>query len=196
MELPQRPNQLNPNPTAFAPSVGGVTAPEVSEIDFTGRIDQALTDLNQAAEAYESDNGRAAQTIETAKLEHLRLLGEANAAKQRLEDLEAKGTVLTQFNGNVSRVEGQLQKLVDLYTKKVYADILRNWYSHDVPMHAISSDRKQDLKLHKRVQDLRKFFQVGSFDAKATAQQITAKADVIGNKLIDLKDHIAKDSAK
>ena len=94
------------------------------------------------------------------------------------------------------RVEGGFQKLIDLLTKKIQNEILTQWYGHAVSTQAISADRKRDLSLHKRIVDLKRFITVSNFDPRATALQVNKRADEIGNRLMELRDHIAADQAK
>jgi hypothetical protein len=131
-----------------------------------------------------------------AQQEVNRLKGELFHAEKRLEQLQAQGSALDKFNAGVAKVEGQFQKIVELFTRKVQSSILELWYGHQVSLQAISADRKRDLGLHKRVQDLKKFILVSRFDPKAGLNQITKRADDIGNRLLDLKSHIAADQAK
>jgi hypothetical protein len=94
------------------------------------------------------------------------------------------------------RVEGGFQKIIDLLTKKIQNEILTQWYGHAVSTQAISADRKRDLSLHKRIVDLKRFITVSNFDPRATALQVNKRADQIGTKLVELREHIAADQAK
>ena len=192
---PSRPTIVNPNPSAFAPIVDAKPA-ETESIDFQARIDSELQALNAAVTDHEQDNGQTAATLAEAKRELARLHAELNAAERRLQTLEQAGSALQKFNGAVSRVEGGLQKLIELLTKNIQTDILTQWYGHAVSIQAISADRKRDLGLHKRIQDLRKFVIVSSFDPRATVEQVNKRADVIGTKFLELRDHVEKDSAR
>jgi hypothetical protein len=184
---------LNTNPIAFAPSVGGVKAPEV-QVDFTARIDEALTALNDAADTYESDDGRTAQAILDAKLEWNRLLAEAHLAAQRLKALEAAGSALDVYNASVSKAESALQKLVELLTNKVQNEVITSWFGHLVSIQAISKDRRQDLRIHKKIVDLKKFHVVSTFAKNATPEEVAKRANYIGEKMVELKQHLSADS--
>jgi hypothetical protein len=200
MSLRNYPDQVNVNPLAFTPNVVGATAPEI-QIDFTARIEEALTALNDAANAYEGDkdeNGQSktARSIETSKLEHLRLLGEANAAKQRLDALIAAGSALEIYNAEVSKSESALQKLVELLTKRTQEEVIEQWFGGKVPLHAISNERKADLRLHVRVQNLRRFHVTSTFTRNASPTEVAKRADVIGTRLVELAAYIAADQPK
>ncbi len=187
--------QLSTAPIAFAPSVGGVKAPEV-QVDFPSRIQESLTALNDAANTFEGDkdeNGKSktAQAIETAKLEHLRLLGEANAAKVRLDALVAQGSAADVYNASVSRSESALQKIVELLTKKTQNEILISWYGHLVSTDSISKDRRQDLRICKKIVDLKKFQVTSSFVRNASPEEVAKRADVIGTRLVELAAYIS-----
>ncbi len=193
MALRNYPNQLSTAPIAFSPSVGGVTAPEV-QVDFTARVDEALADLNQAENDFEGDAGKTAKAIVDARIEHLRLLGEANAAKARLDALEAAGSAAEKYNASVSKSESALQKIVELLTKKTQEEILISWYGHLVSMDAISKDRRQDLRISKKIVDLKRFQVVSSFKLNSTSDEVARRADVIGARLVELRDHIQNDT--
>jgi hypothetical protein len=219
MATPTRPNQVNPNPAAFAPIVDPKPA-ETESIDFAERIDAELAALSQAVDTFEGDkdeNGRSktAQAIIAAKLEVNRITAELDAAQRRLKDLENAGSALQKYDAAVSNSEGQLQKLVELYTQRVHEEILEGWFGRKVPIQAISADRKADLRLHKRVADLQKFKTVSQtyrvdrrylpgdsnqpgrvVSSGPTAHDVNNRVDTIGQKLTDLKAHIAEDQAK
>jgi hypothetical protein len=145
---------------------------------------------------FEGDNGKTQQALIDAQLEVARIQAELVAVQHRLQALEQAGSAKDKFNGAVNKVEGQFIKIVELLTRKIQTEILTQWYGHAVSLQAISSDRKRDLGLHKRIQDLRRFIHVSTFDAKATVEQVNKRADAIGNKLLDLKAHIASEQAK
>jgi hypothetical protein len=186
---------VNTQPAGLAPNVNPQTA-EPESIDFQARIDSELEALNAALTDFETDNGKTAQALVDAQQEVSRIKAELFHAEKRLQELQARGSALNQYNGAVSRVEGGFQKIVELLTKKIQTEILTQWYGHAVSVQAISADRKKDLSLHKRIQDLRKFVTVSNFDPRATAQQVNKRADDIGNRLVELRDHIAADQAK
>ncbi len=193
MAIRNYPDQVSPNPAAFAPNVNPKTI-ETETIDFSTRIQEALTALNDAADTYDSDGGKTAKAILDAKLEHLKLLDAAKRAELRLKDLEQKGTALEIFNASVSKSESSIQKLVELLTKKTQEEVIEQWFGGKVPLHAISNERKADLKLHVRVQNLRRFHITSTFARTASPEEVAKRADVIGRKLLDLKQHIEADS--
>jgi hypothetical protein len=195
MALKNYSNQVNPNPAAFAPSVGGVTATQV-QVDFPARIDEALTDLKNAANEYESDGGKTAQAVVDATLQYNQLLAAANTAKKRMEDLVARGSALDVYNASVSKSESALQKIVELLTKKTSDEILISWYGHLVSLAAISKDRRQDLRICKKIVDLNKFQVVSSFKVNSTEAEVAKRADAIGGKLLELRDHVQNDTKK
>jgi chromosome segregation ATPase len=213
MAIPTRPNQVNPNPAAFAPIVDPKPA-ETESIDFVQRIDANLADLNKAVTEFENDGGKTEKAIIDARHEVARLMAELNAAEQRLHALENAGSALQKYDAAVSKSEGQLQKLVELYTQRVHEEILEGWFGRKVPTHAISEDRKADLRLHKRVADLQKFKHVSQtyqvdrrylsgdsnqpgrvVSSGPIVQDVNKRVDTIGQKLADLKQHIAADKA-
>jgi hypothetical protein len=187
--------KVNTNPAGLAPNINPQTA-EPESIDFQARINSELEALNAAVTNFEQDGGRTAQALVDAQQEVTRIKAELFAAEQRLQALQAAGSALNKYNGVVSKAEGGFQKLVELLTKRIQNEILTQWYGHAFSVQAISADRKKDLSLCKRIQDLRKFVMVSSFDPRATALQVNKRADQIGTKLVELREHIAADQAK
>ena len=187
---------VNTQPAGLAPNVNPQTA-EPGSIDFQARINSELEALNAGVTAYEQDNGATAKALVDAQQEVSRIKSELFHAEKRLQELQARGSALNQYNGAVSRVEGGFQKIVELLTKKIQTEIITQWYGHAVSVQSISADRKKDLSLCKRVQDLRKFVTVSNFDPRATAAQVNCRANDIGNKFLELRDHIiAAEQAK
>lgn len=186
---------VNLNPAGLAPNVNP-QATEPESIDFVQRINSELEALNAAVTAYEQDGGKTAQAMADAQQEVNRIKGELFHAEKRLQELQAQGSSLNKFNGAVSRVEGGFQKVIELLTKKIQSEILTQWYGYAVSTQAISADRKKDLSLHKRIVDLNRFVTVSRFDSKATAAQVNSRANDIGNKFLELRDHLAADQTK
>jgi uncharacterized protein YukE len=206
-----RPSQVSTNPAGLNDHLVKDSAP-IDPIDFQARIDAELAALSQAVDEYNNDGGKTAQAIIDAKREVARLMAELNAAQQRLKDLENAGSALQKYDAAVSKCEGQLQKLVELYTQRVHEEILEGWFGRKVPAHAISADRKADLRLHKRVADLQKFKHVSQtyqvdrrylsgdsnqpgrvVSSGPIVQDVNKRVDTIGQKLNDLKQHIGAD---
>jgi hypothetical protein len=185
-----------PGSIALAPNVNPPKAVEVDKIDFTGRINEALNALNQAANDFENDNGKTAKQILDARLQVNRIMSELQEAEQRLKALQAAGSELDKYAGSVSVVEGSYQRLVDLLTSKTETEILTQWYGHAVSRQAISRERRNDLKLHKKIQDLRQFNHISEFERNATPAQVAKKADVIGGKLVELKAYFEAEAAE
>jgi hypothetical protein len=198
MALQNRSNQVNPNPSAFAPNVNPQTSQTV-ETDFPARIDSELATLTQAVEAHNNDNGKTQTALINARQEVNRIAVELENAKRKLQELEQAGSALQKYEASVSTAEGQFEKIVGLYTARVHADIVRGWFGQDIALHAISNDRKADLKLHKRVTDLRKFTHVAPpgvdprFKTAPNVANLNLRVDTIGQKFTDLKQHIAAD---
>jgi hypothetical protein len=186
---------VNTQPAGLAPNVNPQNA-EPESIDFQARINSEIEALNAGVTAYDQDNGATAKALVDAQQEVSRIKAELFHAEKRLQELQAQGSALDKYNGSVSRVEGGFQKLIELLTKKIQKEILTQWYGHAVSTQAISADRKRDLSLHKRIVDLKRFITVSNFDPRATAQQVNKRADDIGNRLVELRDHIAADQAK
>jgi hypothetical protein len=186
---------VNTNPAGLAPNVNPQTV-ELESFDFVQRINSELEALNVAVTAHEQDNGATAKALVDAQQEVSRIKAELFHAEKRLQELQAQGSALDKYNGSVSRVEGGFQKIVELFTRKVQSQVLEAWYGHAVSVQAISADRKRDLSLHKRIQELRKFVTVSNFDSRATVHQVNKRADEIGTKLVELREHIATDQAK
>jgi hypothetical protein len=201
MALPQRPNQLNPYPTAFAPIVNPKPALDTESIDFESRINSELEALNNAVDSFQADkdeNG-ASKTdlaILAARQEFHRISAELTATKLRLEALQAAGSALDLFNGAVNRVEGGFQKIVELYQTKVQSQIVRLWFSADVDLSRLSKERRNDLKLHGRVSALKAFTYLSQYKANSTQAEIEKRVDALGQKLIDLRAHIVADKPK
>ena len=184
---------VNTQPAAFAPNVNPQNPADVEQIDFPARIEQELAALNTAVTEFENDGEKTEQALVDAQQEVTRIKGELFHAEKRLEQLIAADSAQDKFNGSVAKVEGQFQKIVELFTRKVQTSILEQWYGHKVSLQAISADRKRDLSLHRRTQDLKKFVLVSRFEPKANLNQINKRADDIGNRLIELREHIVAD---
>jgi hypothetical protein len=61
----------------------------------------------------------------------------------------------------------------------------------------VSADRKREVRMHKRVSDLRKFTYVSKpFTRNVTSDAVHAEADKVGNLFADLKEHIQNDQSK
>jgi hypothetical protein len=178
---------VNTRPVFSSDANLNAPAPEVQQVDFIARVEEALSDLNQATDVFEGDNGKTAAELVAARQEVHRITAELNASKQRLQALEAKGSALDAYNGSVYKSEGTYQKLVELFTNKVQQEILASWYCRNVSVQAISKERKQDLRLHKRIQDLQQFKLVSQFERNVTPAQVAKKANVIGGRLLELK---------
>jgi hypothetical protein len=200
MAIPNRPTQLNPYPTAFAPIVNPKPALDTDSIDFESRISSEIEALNNAVDSFQNDkdeNG-ASKTdlaILAARQEVHRISGELTAAKLRLEALQARGSALDLYNGSVSKVESGFQKLVELLTVKIYGEIIEQWFGHKVDLSRLSKEKRNDLRLHKRVDQLRAFNYLSQYRANSTQAEVEKRVDLVGQKLIDLKSHIAADQA-
>jgi hypothetical protein len=170
-------------------------------IDFQTRIDSELAALNQAVDGYNNDGGKTQAALINARQEVNRIAIELENAKRKLQELEQAGSALQKYEASVLNAEGQFEKIVGLYTAKVHADIVRGWFGQDIALHAISKDRKADLKLHKRVTDLRKFTHVAPpgvdprFKTAPNVANLNLRVDTIGEKFVALKEHIQLDQA-
>ena len=198
MALQNRSNQVNPNPSAFAPIVNPGPV-QTEQVDFEARINSELAALNQAVDEYANDGGKTQAALINARQEVNRLAIELENAKRKLQELERAGSSIQKCEASVSNAEGQFEKIVGLYTAKVHADIVRGWFGQDIPLHAITKDRKADLKLNKRVTDLRKFTHVAPpdvdprFKTAPSVANLNCRVDTIGEKFVDLREHIAAD---
>jgi oligoribonuclease NrnB/cAMP/cGMP phosphodiesterase (DHH superfamily) len=166
--------------------------------DFEARIQEELKSLTNACDAYDNDGGRTAKELADAKLEVHRLLTELNAAERKLKELETKGSALDRFNNAVYQISGAFSKVLDLYTAAVQNSILKGFFGgNEVSIQAVDAGMKRNVRLHKRLTDLRKFAYVGQpFTRNVTADAVRAQADKIGNLFADLKSHIAADQSK
>jgi hypothetical protein len=198
-----RPTVVSTAPAGLSENLTRDAKP-VEVIDFQARIDSELAALNQAVEAYTNDNGKTEQAIVDAKREVSRIMAELNAAQQRLKDLENAGSSLDQYNAALEKTEGQFTKIAGLYLEQVQSEIIRGWFQRDVDVRSISNERKNDLKLHKRVVDLQGFKYVpptqverylsdGRIVVRLNVQNINKRVDVIGEKFVALKEHIQLD---
>jgi DNA repair exonuclease SbcCD ATPase subunit len=172
----------------------------IDGIDFPARLDGELEALGAAVDAYAADKdetgrSKTAQAITDARQEITRIQGELFEAEQRLEALVKAGSALQKYAGQVSNVEGQLQRILELYTKQVQSELVEHLFGHKVDLSKLSKDRLNELKLHKRIQDLQKFVHVSQFESNVSPAHIEKKVNVVGNKLVELKAHIAADQA-
>jgi hypothetical protein len=173
----------------------------VDGIDFPARLDGELEALGAAVDAYAADkdeNGQSktAQAITDARQALNRIQGELFAAEQRLKELEASGSALQKYAGQVSNVEGQFQRLLELHTKQVKSELVEQVFGHKVDLSKLTKERLKEMDLHKRLQDLQKFVHVSQFESNVSPAQVEKKVDVIGTKMVDLKNHIAADQPK
>jgi hypothetical protein len=164
----------------------------VDGIDFPARLDVELEALGVAVDAYAADkdeNGRSKthQEIIGARQEVNRIKTELFASEQRLKVLEASGSALQKYAGQVSNVEGQLQRILELYTKQVKSELVEQVFGHKVDLSKLTKDRLKELDLHKRIQDLQKFVHVGQFESNVSPAHVEKKVDVVGQKLLELK---------
>jgi hypothetical protein len=141
--------QLNPNPIAFAPVINRPEPIDTESIDFESRINSELEALAQAVDSYQADkdeNGQSkiAKSLLEAKLEVNRIMAELTVAQNRFKALEAAGTSLDIFNTAVNRVEGGLQKLVQLYQTKVQSQVIKLWFGGNVDL-----SNKQTVARHR-----------------------------------------------
>jgi hypothetical protein len=154
--IPNRSTQVSANSAGPNEHLVKDAAPD-EPIDFQARIDSELAALNQAVEAYNNDNGKTEQAIVDAKRSVSRIMAELNAAQQRLKDLENAGSALDKYNAALEKTEGQFTKIAGLYVEQVQSEIICGWFQRDVDIRSISNERKNDLKLHKRIADLQGF---------------------------------------
>ena len=203
---PTRPTVVSTAPVGLSENLTRDAKP-VEVIDLQARIDSELAALNQAVEAYNNDNGKTEQAIVDAKREVSRIMAELNAAQQRLKDLENAGSSLDKYNAALEKAEGQFTKVAGLYVEQVQSEIIRGWFQRHVDVSSISKERKNDLKLHKRIADLQGFKYVpptnverylsdGRIVVRLNVLNINKRVDVIGEKFQALKAHIAADQAK
>jgi seryl-tRNA synthetase len=200
-----RPTVVSTAPAGLSENLTRDAKP-VEVIDFQARIDSELAALNQAVETYTNDSGKTEQAIVDAKREVSRIMAELNAAQQRLKDLENAGSSLDKYNAALEKAEGQFTKIAGLYVEQVQSEIIRGWFQRDVDVRSISNERKNDLKLHKRIVDLQGFKYVpptnverylsdGRIVVRLNVQNINKRVDVIGEKFVALKEHIQLDQA-
>jgi DNA repair exonuclease SbcCD ATPase subunit len=166
--------------------------------DFAARINQELKALTDACDTYDQDQGKTAIELANSQAEVNRLHAELNAAQRKLKELETAGSALDRFNNSVYQLGGAFQKVLDLFTAAVQNSILKGFFGgNEVSIQAVDAGMKRNVRLHKRLTDLRKFAYVGQpFTRNVTAEQVRAQADKIGNLFVDLKSHIASDKAK
>jgi hypothetical protein len=183
---------------------------EQPKIDFAARIDSVLTALNDGVVAYQEDNGKVEKAKTDAQNEVFRLQAELEKAEKHLQTLISLGTAEDHYTRAVCNAERELQILTGYYTQEVEAEIIRGWYGQDVARHALGAERKSELKLHKRVSDLKRFNHVpiassqmfatgagtGQYATRHDVKKINQRVDQVGQKLTDLREHIEKDSAK
>jgi hypothetical protein len=199
MSLRNYPNQVNPYPTAFAPIVNPKPVLDTDSIDFESRIQAELQSLSEAVDSCQADkdeNGQSkiSKSLLEAKLDVNRIMAELTAAQKRLQEIEQSGSATDHFNGAVNRVEGGLQKIIELYQTKVQSQVIKQWFGGNVDLSRLSKDRRNDLKLHARVEALRAFTYLSQYRANSTQAEIEKRVDAVGQKLIDLKSHIQNDT--
>jgi septal ring factor EnvC (AmiA/AmiB activator) len=91
MALQNRSNQVNPNPSAFAPIVNPGPV-QTEQVDFEARINSELAALNQAVDEYANDGGKTQAALINARQEVNRLAIELENAKRKLQELERAGS--------------------------------------------------------------------------------------------------------
>ena len=182
---------------------------EAQKIDYSARIDSALTALTDAVEAYQTDGGKIEQAKIDAQNEVFRLQAELAKAEKHFKTLVSLGTAEDHYTSAVSNAERELQILTGYYTQEVEADIIRGWYGQDVARHALGAERNSELKLHKRVSDLKRFNHVpivsgqnfatgpgsGQYATRHDVTKINQRVDQVGAKLTDQTAHSARHPA-
>jgi septal ring factor EnvC (AmiA/AmiB activator) len=199
---------VNTNPAALAPSVDPKPS-DTETINFAERIDKHLAELKQAVSDYQNDQGQVATTLQKARLEVSRIKSELFHAEKNLAELEAKGSALQRYSSAVSQAEGQYQKTLSLYSDSVYADIIKHLFGREVPLAKLSAERRSELKLHARIDDLRQFSFVPQSDVnkrfdvvsnrivdEIRVERTNKRVNLVGEKFIALKTHIAAEQAK
>lgn len=200
-----------PNASNFVSSTADSNAPiaERPVIDFVERLTQHLSELDSVVDAFQNDHGKVASELQAAQVEVSRIKAELFHAENKLADLAAKGSALQQYSAAVSRVESSYQKTLADYSDSVYADVIRHIFGRDIPIVKLSSERRAELKLHARIDALRQFTFIPQpdldkrFDSvsrrivSTTRVELTNKrVEVVGEKLIALKTHIAAEQGK
>jgi hypothetical protein len=177
-------------------------------------ISEQLAKLNGAVTEHENDNGKTAAALVEAKHAVHNAMTVLHEAQRKLQELEAAGSALTKYANSVLQAERQYENIFGKYSDQVQRDVVRSWFGHDVSLQKISAERKNDLKLHVRVVNLQKLKHVGTdypvsrhyqhgdsnqpgriVGSAPTVENVNKKADVVGNKLTDLKAYIAQDQA-
>jgi hypothetical protein len=97
-------------------------------------------------------------------------------------------TFATLLSTKVFNMEAKFTHIVGLYTTLVRTEIVRSWFGQVVDLRSSSSERKNDLKLHKRVTDLRKFTYITPpgidprFKTAPNVENLNLRVDIIGQK--------------
>jgi hypothetical protein len=103
-------------------------AGERPKVDYSQRIDCALTALSDAVEIFHNDNRKTEIELQNAKNEIIKAEQVLREAQEKLKALQALGSVEDRYSNAVTMAERELQFLTGAYTQEVEAEIIRGFY--------------------------------------------------------------------
>jgi hypothetical protein len=169
---------------------------DTPEIDFGSETETALRNLETAVETYQASEGQPNTDLLDARAEVNRLLAELNAAQTTLALEEQKGSLLDRLNASVLVAERHVESLRNHYQRLVTDQILKQRFGQSVPVRAVSSDTKRELRLHARLTNLQRFHIPGrTLHEQITPEFVYARAEKAATTLDALNRHIAQDQA-
>ena len=167
---------------------------EIPEIDFEAEAETALNKLEDAVDVYQSNEDKPNMELLNARAEVNRLLTELTAAQAKLALEEQKGSFLDRLNASVLVAESRIESLRNHHERLVTDQILKQRFGQSVPVHAIGSDTKRELRLHVRITSLQKFRIPGrTLHEQITPEYVYARAEKAAATLDALQRHIGAD---
>jgi hypothetical protein len=174
--------------------------PQEPKVELSA-IDAALIALEEAAQDFEGPNGygKPNQPLIDAKLEVERLRGELATAEDVLAKIEARGDSVQRLINAIGQAEAQLQSLV---SKAESAEILRlaeKHYGWKIGWDRVSPEMKRDFKNHASVMAFKTFYVQRSIvnpGQQLSVDALQRQIDTVGQKLAELREHLANSDGK
>jgi hypothetical protein len=152
-------------------------AQDLSAIDFQGEIDKALDSLKEASSEYDANRDTPNVELVEARNEVFRLRAALTEAEAHLKTVEAKGSWLDQFANAVASAERSVSALVDRFSRLVTNQLMQARFGQVVAFGALGRETKNELRLHARLTQLKKFHI--SRDERNDQQNLYRRAEAV-----------------
>jgi hypothetical protein len=191
----QYPSRISANPAGLSEHLVRQTQPSNEPVDLDSEISKQIEALSGALTQYEETNGQpnveliaAAQVVDELQVK-------LNEATHRLEQVKSLGTPLDRLRRATALAENRLTNLIGEYSRIVTAELLLERFGQEVNVLKLSPATRQEIRLHRRLDSLRSFEPLrtsGETNAD-TEQRLQLRADVAGERLTALREHISND---